>query len=92
MCLKSLNLSTPRALPNAPLWLNSDNPKHLEDAESLSQKISLYAWLSYKFPQIFIEVDSISSLRSQVSRYIERALLTQSGYGETSRELDLAFR
>jgi ATP-dependent RNA helicase SUPV3L1/SUV3 len=92
ICLQSVYLLTPRALPKAPAWLNSDNPKHLEEAENLSQNISLYAWLSYKFPQIFVEVDAISTLRSQVSRYIERVLITQSGYGETSRELELVFR
>jgi hypothetical protein len=27
-----------------------------------------------------------------VSRYIERALLTQAGYSETSRELELTLR
>lgn len=89
MCLQSAYLLAPRALPQAPSWLNSDNPKHLEEAETLSQNISLYAWLSYKFPQVFFEVDAISALRSQVSRYIERALLTQAGYGDTSREQDL---
>jgi ATP-dependent RNA helicase SUPV3L1/SUV3 len=91
MCLQSLYLLAPRALPKAPTWLTSENPKHLEEAEKLSQNISLYAWLSYKFPQVFFEADAISTLRSQVSRYIERALLTQSGYGDTSRELDLVF-
>jgi ATP-dependent RNA helicase SUPV3L1/SUV3 len=92
MCLQSAYLLAPRALPKSPVWLKSDNPKHLEEAENLSQNISLYAWLSYKFPAIFVELDAVSVLRTQVSRYIERSLLTQAGYGETSRELDLAFR
>jgi len=92
MCLQSAYLLAPRALPKAPVWLNSENPKHLEEAENLSQNISLYAWLSYKFPQVFFEVDAISALRSLVSRYIERALLTQAGYSETSRELELTLR
>lgn len=92
MCLQSAYLLAPRALPKAPVWLTSENPKHLDEAENLSQNISLYAWLSYKFPAIFVEQDAVSMIRTQVSRYIERSLLTQAGYGETSRELDLVFR
>lgn len=91
LCVASIYNNVPRALPKAPAWLTSDNPKHLEEAENLSQNISLYAWLSYKFPQIFFEGDAIIVFRNVVSRYIERALLTQSGYGETSRELDFSF-
>lgn len=89
LCVQSIYSHQARALPQAPAWLSSDNPKHLEEAENLSQNISLYAWLSYKFPQIFIEAVAVSTLRMQVSRYIERALLTQSGYGSISREQDL---
>jgi len=89
LCLTSIDRNQPRVLPKTPSWLSSNNPNHLEEAENLSQQISLYAWLSYKFPHIFIEPDSVSALRLQVSRYIERALLTQSGYGFTSREQDV---
>ena len=95
LCVASIYNNQARALPKAPAWLSLEHPKYslknLEDAESLSQKISLYAWLSYKFPQIFYEAEAISALRTLVSRYIERALLTQSGYGEISRELDFSF-
>ena len=88
MCLQSTYLLAARALPAAPVWLDSVNPKHLETAEILSQNISLYAWLSYKFPQIFIENELVKNLRNQVSVYIENALLTQAGYIKTSREHD----
>ncbi|MDP3302808.1 MAG: SUV3 C-terminal domain-containing protein, partial [Methylotenera sp.] len=88
MCLQSVAQSTMRYLPMAPVWLASQNPKHLEQAELLSHNLSLYAWLSFKFPKCFIDGGSIKSLRQQVSRYIERALLTQAGYGDTSREVD----
>lgn len=88
MCLKSVAQSTIRHLPVEPTWLNSTSPKHLEDAELLSHNLSLYAWLSFKFPQFFTDADQVSVLRKQVSRYMERALLTQSGYGDTSREID----
>lgn len=88
ICLKSVAESRVRHLPPAPSWLDAQNPKHLEDAELLSHNLSLYAWLSFKFPQYFVDGAHVSTMRSQVSRYIERALLTQAGYGDTSRELD----
>ncbi len=89
LCLKSVVEHIIRTLPPAPIWLDSNNPKHLESAEILSQNISLYAWLSYKFPQIFVDAGQVAHLRQAVSRYIERALLTQTGYGDTQRESDL---
>lgn len=88
LCLQSVAQSKVRHLHAAPAWLSSDSPKHLEQAELLSHNLSLYAWLSFKFPQFFIDSDKVSALRQQVSRYIERALLTQAGYGDTSREID----
>ena len=92
MCLQSAYLLAPRALPIAPIWLDSTNSKHLEKAEILSQNISLYAWLSFKFPQVFVDADKVGDLRKQISRYITRALLTQAGYGQTAREVDLNFK
>ena len=89
MCLQSAFLLAPRALPKAPNWLNTTNPKHLEAAENLSQQISLYAWLGFKFPQVFMDGNSVKALRKQVSSYIENALLTQAGYGQTARETDI---
>jgi len=91
LCLQSVALSTMRYLPKAPAWLETLSPKHLEAAELLSQNLSLYAWLAFKFPQIFIEADAVPALRKSISRYIENALLTQSGYGETSREAEVKF-
>ena len=88
MCLKSVLTSTARHLPPAPNWLDGENPKHLEEAERLSHNLSLYAWLSFKFPKYFTEGQQVPDLRSRISRYISRALLTQAGYGDTSREID----
>lgn len=88
LCLQSVAQSKTRYLPNSPEWLSSDSPKHLEAAELLSHNLSLYAWLSFKFPQFFVDGGQVRTLRQQVSRYIERALLTQAGYGDTSREID----
>ena len=89
MCLQSAYILAPRALPVAPKWINSTNSKYLLEAENLSQNISLYAWLSYKFPQVFVDRNSVNALRKQVNSYIERALLTQAGYGQTARETDI---
>ncbi len=88
LCLQSVAQSRVRHLPPRPAWLDSESPKYLEEAELLSHNLSLYAWLSFKFPQFFVDGDKVRILRQQVSRYIERALLTQAGYGDTSREID----
>ncbi len=86
-CLNSFATNHRRALPQLPEWLDSTSPRHLEDAENLSKDISLYAWLSFKYPAIFWQADGIAAARERVSRYIEQALLTQAGYGDTSKEL-----
>jgi len=88
LCLKSVALSKIRLLPSPPIWIESRSPKYLEAAELLSHNLSLYAWLSFKFPQIFVDGDEVSVLRKRVSRYIESALLIQAGYGDTTREID----
>jgi ATP-dependent RNA helicase SUPV3L1/SUV3 len=87
-CLQSVEKSQIRRLPTAPIWIESVSPKHLETAELLSHNLSLYAWLSYKFPQIFVDGEEVRPLRHRISRYIEKALLTQAGYGDTTREID----
>ncbi len=89
MCLQSAYLLACRALPATPIWLDTHNPKYLEAAESLSQNLSLYAWLSYKFPQIYADGEKVGALRQAISRYITRSLLTQAGYSQTAREIDL---
>jgi ATP-dependent RNA helicase SUPV3L1/SUV3 len=88
MCLRNVALSQKRPLPAPPTWLESSSPKHLEAAELLSHNLSLYTWLSFKFPQIFMDSDEVKILRKRVSRYIESALLTQAGFGDTTREMD----
>ncbi len=92
LCLRSVALSQIRRLPTAPNWLKTNNAKHLEEAELLSHNLSLYAWLSFKFPQIFTDAEQVATLRHAISRYIEQALLSQVGYGDTNRELDSLMR
>ncbi|MDO9394211.1 MAG: SUV3 C-terminal domain-containing protein [Methylotenera sp.] len=88
LCLQSVAQSQKRHLPTPPVWLESVSPKYLEAAELLSHNLSLYAWLSFKFPQIFVDGEQVKTLRQRVSRYIENALLTQAGFGDTTRETD----
>lgn len=90
-CLKSVASRTRRALPPMPEWLDATTPKHLEEAENLSKHLSLYAWLSFKFPEIFVEGDAVPIQRARISRYIEQALLTQAGFGDTTKELSLSY-
>ena len=85
-CLSAYVAQRPMALPPAPSWLKSASPSRLEDAELLSKQISLYAWFSMKFPQVFDQGPWLPELRSEVSRFIERSLLHQSGFAQTSRE------
>lgn len=86
-CLLCVMHGRKKGLPQDIEWLSSTSPKHLEDAEDLGKDISLYAWLAYKFPAIFYESEALPTLRNRVSRYIEQALLIQSGYKDTSKEL-----
>jgi ATP-dependent RNA helicase SUPV3L1/SUV3 len=91
-CLKSVIAHKKRPLPPAPGWLNAASPKYLEEAENLSKDLSLYAWLSFKFPEVFYQGEAVPILRSKVSRYIEQALLTQAGFGDTSKEILYGYR
>jgi ATP-dependent RNA helicase SUPV3L1/SUV3 len=86
-CLLCVTNSQRKGLPRDIDWLKSTSPKHLETAEDLSKDISLYGWLSYKYPIIFYENGALPALRKLVSAYIERALLMQAGYQDTSKEL-----
>lgn len=86
-CLSCVLHAQKKGLPKDIEWLNSTSPKHLETAEDLSKDISLYAWLAYKFPTTFHESEALPALRKLVSNYIERALLIQAGYQDTSKEL-----
>ncbi len=88
-CIQSIYQDKEHPIPLAPSWLNGGSDKHLQEAETLSQHISLYAWLSYKFPTIFTNQSAIPLLRNMVANYIKQALLTQKGYGDTSKEIEL---
>lgn len=88
-CLLAFVKGRTLRLPRLADWLQEREPGFLEEAEFLSKDVSLYAWLSYKFPEIYCDGDAVPQLRAHLSRYIERELLRQDGFGMTSRE---AFR
>ncbi|HSR01273.1 MAG TPA: helicase-related protein [Methylophilaceae bacterium] len=91
-CIQSINQDKEHPMPLAPTWLNGGSDKYLQKAETLSQHISLYAWLSYKFPTIFTNQAAIRALRIKVANYTKQALLTQKGYGDTTKEIELSQR
>lgn len=53
------------------------NPKLLWQAEQLSKDLGLYSWLALKYPDNFVDAEWISDLRSDVSEYIKKALVSQ---------------
>lgn len=73
-------------LPRMPEWLQDKEPGFLEEAEFMSKDLSLYAWLSYKFSEVYPDGEAVPELRQHLSRYIERELLRQNGFGQTSKE------
>lgn len=85
-CLKAYVAQRRLKLPNAGVCLDDDAGRNLQEAEHLSKDLSLYAWLSFKFPETFVEFGALPALRTRVSRYIEKGLLLQDGFGMTSKE------
>ena len=85
-CLRRFAAGQVTVLPRAPVWLDSTSPRQLEAAEQLSTDLSLYAWLSFKYPRQFPQGAEMPALRSRISRYIEAALLIQAGFGDTAKE------
>jgi hypothetical protein len=85
-CLLAFVKKRTLMLPRLADWLHDRQPGFLEEAEFMSKDVSLYAWLSYKFPEVYCDGESVPELRAQLSRYIERELLRQNGFGMTSKE------
>lgn len=85
-CLLAFAKGRTLLLPRLEGWLEDRQPGFLEEAEFLSKDVSLYAWLSYKFPEVYSDGGAVPELRAQLSRYIERELLRQNGFGMTSKE------
>lgn len=85
-CLGSFLTKRKQSSPAVPTWLTGSNPQYLEQAEQLSKQLGLYAWLGSKYPATFCDQESLVALRLKVSRFIEKALLKQDGFGQTSKE------
>jgi len=85
-CLHAFAKGRTLLLPRLGGWLRERQPGFLEEAEFLSKDVSLYAWLAYKFPDVYCDGDAVPELRAHLSRYIERELLRQNGFGKTSKE------
>jgi hypothetical protein len=85
-CLLAFVKGRTLLLPRLADWLHERQPGFLEEAEFMSKDVSLYAWLSYKFPEVYCDGEAVPELRAHLSRYIERELLRQNGFGMTSRE------
>lgn len=64
-------------LSDTPGWVSSPSSAFLEEAERLSKRLGLYAWLSLKFPETFASSEHLAPQRAALCQYIERALLTQ---------------
>ena len=70
-CLRALAHDEVMPLPARPGWLVSNKSGNLEAAEVLSKEISLYAWLSFKFPRTFTNnrrVAGVACRREQIHR------------------------
>jgi ATP-dependent RNA helicase SUPV3L1/SUV3 len=89
-CVEAVATQQARALPNMPDWLNGQQAQYLEQAELICQHLSLYSWLSYQYPTVFLDRGLIDDARKRLNAYISRALRVQAGYGKTQRETELA--
>lgn len=88
LCLDTVYRDCKQPIFPTPDWIQSQNPKFLAEAERLSQQLSLYAWLSFKYPHHFTDASKLPEIRQRLARYIQRSLQIQPGFGDTLRELD----
>ncbi len=73
--LKAFTKKQAIKLPHMPEWIGHKHAAFLDQAELLSKKVSLYAWLSYKFPKTYKDQELIPQYRELLSNYINNALL-----------------
>jgi ATP-dependent RNA helicase SUPV3L1/SUV3 len=91
-CVQAVATQHPRTLPQLPEWLHGQQAQHLEQAELICQHLSLYSWLSYQYPNVFIDREQVDQARRLLNGFISRALKVQAGYGKTQREAELSER
>lgn len=88
-CVQAVATQQARPLPQLPEWLNGQQAQYLEQAEVICQHLSLYSWLSYQYPRIFVDSALIDDARKKLNGFIASALRVQAGYGKTQREAEL---
>ncbi|MDT7850028.1 helicase-related protein [Methylophilus sp. VKM B-3414] len=88
-CVQAVATQQARSLPQMPEWLNGQQAQYLEQAELICQHLSLYSWLSYQYPRIFVDSALIDDARKKLNGFIGRVLRVQAGYGKTQREAEL---
>lgn len=50
------------------------SPLELRDAEDYLKTLTIYAWLAYRYPDVFTRVDDCEQVREAVNAYVERSL------------------
>jgi ATP-dependent RNA helicase SUPV3L1/SUV3 len=65
---------------------NAKNEDELLKAEDEIRKISLYLWLSYKFPDIFVDVEKATNYKILINKFIENSL--KMGIKRTIQRVD----
>lgn len=80
-CLLSFCKEAKQGVESAcPLDFFENRRQSLAIAELHTKNLATYAWLSFKFPEVFHEGDAVPGLRNKLSRYIEKELLRQKGW------------
>jgi ATP-dependent RNA helicase SUPV3L1/SUV3 len=46
----------------------------LRDAEDYLKTLTIYAWLAYRYPEVFTRVDDCEQVREAVNAFVERSL------------------
>jgi ATP-dependent RNA helicase SUPV3L1/SUV3 len=63
-----------RPLPNAFQKLRAANDEELRGAEMEAKRLTLYSWLSYRYPKSFPDLELCSQQRVELDQFIERSL------------------
>ncbi|HUF49293.1 MAG TPA: helicase-related protein [Longimicrobiales bacterium] len=69
--------------PLAPVFQKerAAHDEELMSAEMEAKRLTLYAWLAFRFPETFPDLDSCSGQRAALDRFIERSLARKAARG-----------
>jgi ATP-dependent RNA helicase SUPV3L1/SUV3 len=59
--------------------------QELMSAEMEAKRLTLYAWLAFRFPDTFPDIDGCTAQRVMLDRFIERSLAQRAGRGRGRR-------